>query len=133
MTGNRHTGLCGSFAARLHLDAIKQQTPQLTLPRTEASNGSLTDFKISSEVSVVDAGFEEPGKFMEVAAVFDESHHGDHRFGINQLVKRDVVEVQLAGHGNHHAVVLFFTQRTVGSDAQLTAQHDVECVRACTP
>lgn len=44
---------------------------------------------------VVDAGFEEPGQFVEVRSRFDKSHDGDQCFRIHQFIERDVVQVQL--------------------------------------
>ena len=37
---------------------------------------------------------------------------------IDELFERDVVQVELSGDGNHHAVVFIFAQSSIGSHAQ---------------
>ena len=47
---------------------------------------------------------------MEIAVVVDVPHDGDERFGIDELVERHVVQVELAADGNHHAIETFFDE-----------------------
>ena len=51
--------------------------------------------------------------------VTDDRHQG---FGVHQRLERDVVELKLAGRGDHHAVELLFDQGAVGADAELAAE-----------
>ena len=78
---------------------------------------------------VVHVRFQEPGQAVEVAAGLDVADHRDQRGRIDQLVERHVVQVQLAGDRDHHAVEPLFDQRPIGADAELAAEHDVEGLR----
>ena len=53
---------------------------------------------------------------MEVAIGFDVADDGDEGLGVDQLFKRHVVKLQLAGDRDHHAVVALLDE---GSDAHL--------------
>ena len=79
--------------------------------------------------SLVDVRLQEPRQAVEVGLGLDVADHGHQRLGIDQLLERHVVQLQLAGDRDHHAVELLFDQRPIGADAQLAAEHDVEGVR----
>ena len=81
---------------------------------------------------VLDVCFKESCQLVKVAAWWDEANDGDQSLGVNQLFKRNVVQIQLSGNRHHHAIQLLFAKCSVRSDTQLAAQHDVESLRACT-
>ncbi len=52
--------------------------------------------------------------------------------GFDQFFERHVVQLQLAGDRDHHAVEFLLDQRPIGTDTQLAAEHHVEGLRAGT-
>ena len=73
--------------------------------------------------------FQEPRQPMEITVRLNITHDGDERFGIDQLIERNVFQLQLAGHRHHDAVESLFHQGSVGADAQLASQHHVKGMR----
>jgi hypothetical protein len=61
-----------------------------------------------ADLFFVDVDFEESREFLEIAFGFDVADHRDQRFGVDQVFKWDVVQLQLAGDGDHYAVEAFF-------------------------
>ena len=66
---------------------------------------------------------------MEVAAGLDVADHRDQRRRIDQLAERHVIQLQLAGDGNHHPVEPLLRSAPIRPHAQLAAQHHVERLR----
>src|SRR2546423_8368228 len=86
----------------------------------------------ASEFFLIDVDFEEAGQPLEVAIGFDVADDGDQRCGIDELFELDVVKLELAGDGNHHAVEPFLDERAIRADAELAAEHHVERQRLST-
>ncbi len=53
---------------------------------------------------LVDVRFQKPGEAMEIAVWLDITDDGDEIFLIDELLKRDEVQLQLPGCRNHDAV-----------------------------
>ena len=70
--------------------------------------------------SVVDVSFEEPGKPVKVATWLDVANTGHQSFRVDQIVKRFIVQIQLPGNTDHHAVEFLFSECAKGTNAELT-------------
>ena len=66
---------------------------------------------------------------MEVAVRFDVSDNGNQRVWVDQVFKRLVVQIELTGNADHHAIEVLFGQGSKRSDAQLATKHHVEGMR----
>ena len=87
------------------VDARSAMNPVRSLPLPASRFGRLRVREISGSRRrepadhghlLVDVGFEEPGEAVEVAAAFDVANHCHQRVGVDQLVKRHVVQLELA-------------------------------------
>ena len=76
---------------------------------------------------------QKPSQTLEVGARLDEPHDRHEGIRVDQRIKWDVVEIELAGNGDQDAVGVVFDQSSVGADAELAAQDDVESVGQGTP
>lgn len=83
--------------------------------------------------SVVRVILQEPGQLLEVRARLNEANHGDHRLGIDELLERDVVQVELARDRDEHAVEPILHECPIRSHAKLAPQHDVKGMRRSAP
>ena len=81
---------------------------------------------IEKPASLVHVRFQEPRQAVEVAVGLDVAHDRHQRGRIDQLMEGHVVQVQLSGDGDHHAVEPFFHQCSIGAHAELAAEHHVE-------
>src|SRR4051794_15686885 len=63
---------------------------------------------------------------MKIFVRIDVANHGHQRVGIDEVRKRNVVQVQLTGDGNHDAVESLFNQGSKSAHSQLASQHHIE-------
>ena len=70
-------------------------------------------------------------EFVEIAVWIDVADFRDEGLGIDEVAERDEAVIELADHGDHVTVEIFFDERDVSADAEAAAQHDVESVRRC--
>src|SRR6185436_4610727 len=77
----------------------------------------------------VNIRFQEPRQPVEVAVGLDVANFGDERFGIDEFVEGNEVELELADDRDHHAIETILNESAVGTDAQLAAEHHVERLR----
>ena len=69
---------------------------------------------------------------MKISAWRNKANDGHERFGIDKLLERHVMQIQLPGNRDHYAVVFLLAQCSIGANPQLAAQHAVEGMRSRT-
>lgn len=82
--------------------------------------------------SVVGIILQEPRQLLEVRARLNEANDRDQGLGIDELLERDVVQVELARDRDQHAVQPVFDKRPIRAHAQLASQDDVKRMRRGT-
>ena len=78
---------------------------------------------------LVDECLEEASKTMEVTARFDVPDNSHERLRVDQLLERNVIEVQLARNAHHDAIEAAFGKSTIPANTQLATEHDVKRMR----